>query len=143
MKAVEEAVAMIPNGATVTIGGFIGVGTPERLLDELVRQRKFELSIISNDAAVPGKGVNSEGHLANWMIPRKMVPGMGGAMDLMTDTKRVIVAMLQAAKRKSKIVKCALPLTSSRPIDLIVTDMAVTGFSGGRMAASPSPRSWR
>ena len=59
MKAVsvEEAVAMIPNGATVMVGGFMGVGTPERLLDELVRQRKSELSIISNDAAVPGKGV--------------------------------------------------------------------------------------
>ena len=59
MKAVsaEEAVAMIPNGATVMVGGFMGVGTPERLLDELVRQRKSELSIISNDAAFPGKGV--------------------------------------------------------------------------------------
>ena len=59
MKAVsvEEAVARIPNGATVMVGGFMGVGTPERLLDELVRQRKSELSIISNDAAIPGKGV--------------------------------------------------------------------------------------
>ena len=59
MKAlsVEEAVAMIPNGASVMIGGFMGVGTPERLLDELVRQKKSELSIISNDAAIPGKGI--------------------------------------------------------------------------------------
>jgi acetate CoA/acetoacetate CoA-transferase alpha subunit len=59
MKAVsiEEAVAMIPNGATVMVGGFMGVGTPERLVDELVRQRKSELSIISNDGAVPGRGV--------------------------------------------------------------------------------------
>ena len=59
MKAVsvEEAVAMIPSGATVMVGGFMGVGTPERLLDELVRQRKSELSIISNDAAIPGRGV--------------------------------------------------------------------------------------
>lgn len=55
--SVEEAIAMIPNGATVMVGGFMGVGTPERLLDEMVRQRKSELSIISNDAAMPGKGV--------------------------------------------------------------------------------------
>src|SRR6476659_7693162 len=53
----EEAVAMIPNGASIMVGGFMGVGTPERLLDELVRQRKSGLSIICNDAAVPGKGV--------------------------------------------------------------------------------------
>jgi acetate CoA/acetoacetate CoA-transferase alpha subunit len=59
MKAVsaEEAVAMIPNGASVMVGGFMGVGTPERLIDELVRQQKSGLSIICNDAAVPGKGV--------------------------------------------------------------------------------------
>jgi acetate CoA/acetoacetate CoA-transferase alpha subunit len=59
MKAVsaEEAVAMIPNGASIMVGGFMGVGTPERLLDELVRQKKSGLSLISNDAAVPGKGV--------------------------------------------------------------------------------------
>jgi acetate CoA/acetoacetate CoA-transferase alpha subunit len=59
MKAVsaEEAVAMIPNGASVMVGGFMGVGTPERLVDELVRQHKSGLSIICNDAAVPGKGV--------------------------------------------------------------------------------------
>jgi acetate CoA/acetoacetate CoA-transferase alpha subunit len=59
MKAVsaEEAVAMMPNGASVMVGGFMGVGTPERLLDELVRQRKSGLSIICNDAAIPGNGV--------------------------------------------------------------------------------------
>lgn len=59
MKAIsaEEAVAMIPNGASIMVGGFMGVGTPERLLDELVRQKKSGLSLISNDAARPGKGV--------------------------------------------------------------------------------------
>src|SRR6202040_4052724 len=55
--SVEEAVAMIPTGASVMVGGFMGVGTPERLLDEIVRQHKTGLSVISNDAAVPGKGV--------------------------------------------------------------------------------------
>ena len=59
MKTVslETAVAMIPNGASLMVGGFMGVGTPERLLDELVRQHKSELTIIANDAAVPGKGI--------------------------------------------------------------------------------------
>jgi acetate CoA/acetoacetate CoA-transferase alpha subunit len=55
--SVEEAVAMIPDGATVMVGGFMGVGTPERLLDELVRQKKGDLTIIANDAAVPGRGI--------------------------------------------------------------------------------------
>jgi acetate CoA/acetoacetate CoA-transferase alpha subunit len=55
--SIEEAVAMIPPGASIMVGGFMGVGTPERLLDEVVRQKKTNLSLISNDAAVPGKGV--------------------------------------------------------------------------------------
>jgi acetate CoA/acetoacetate CoA-transferase alpha subunit len=55
--SVEEAIAMIPNGAKLMVGGFMGVGTPERLVDELVRQQKSELSLVCNDAAVPGKGV--------------------------------------------------------------------------------------
>jgi acetate CoA/acetoacetate CoA-transferase alpha subunit len=59
MKVVslEEAVGVIPDGASVMIGGFMAVGTPERLLDELVRQRKSNLYVIANDAALPGRGI--------------------------------------------------------------------------------------
>jgi acetate CoA/acetoacetate CoA-transferase alpha subunit len=55
--ALEDAVAMIPNGASLMIGGFMGVGTPERLMDELVRQGKRNLTVIANDTAVPGRGI--------------------------------------------------------------------------------------
>src|SRR6478752_5895784 len=55
--ALKDAVAMIPDGASLMIGGFMGVGTPERLIDELVRQGKRNLVVIANDAATPGRGI--------------------------------------------------------------------------------------
>jgi acetate CoA/acetoacetate CoA-transferase alpha subunit len=68
--SVQAAVELIPDGASVMIGGFMGVGTPERLVDELVRQKKRDLTIIANDNALPGTGI---GKLVSAGVMRKTI----------------------------------------------------------------------
>lgn len=84
--SLDRSVAMIPDGASLMIGGFMGVGTPERVMDEIVRQNKRDLTVIANDTAMPGRGI---GKLVDAKLLRKLIASHIG---LNPETQRQMVA---------------------------------------------------
>lgn len=140
----------LPEGVNVTLqseNGFVGLSTAGEIVNpNLVNAGGQPCGIIPGGAifdslmsfalirgghvdvtVLGGLEVDQRGNLANWMVPGKMVPGMGGAMDLVSGAKKVIVAMEHCAKDgSSKMLKeCTLPLTGKGKVSMVVTELGV------------------
>lgn len=145
----------IPEGINVTIDaedGMLGVGTTPEVGNEDINffdagggyviplkgcsvfDSSMSFSTIRGghiDVSILGAlQVDEKGNLANWMIPGKLTPGMGGAMDLLVGAKKVILTMEHTAKGNHKIMKnCSLPLTAAGQVNMIITEMAVMNIT--------------